>query len=295
MKTLTIRKHFGRLGNNMVYVICGIDFCIENNIDQIVFSDPMPGNTHQIGLLINDNKITISDDNSGGVDDISKWGHSFYTGTVPFYKRKEIVQKYILPKLRFSPVVLGNNDLVIHLRGGDIFCRPHFAYVQPPLSFYEQVITSRDWDRIYLLSEDNRNYCYDVLRLKYNCISCLDNKERHGGNLWGFSDDLALMIGATNFVCSKSSLSPLIVQLSKTIKNVYLCDFFIDVPNNRQQPPNERFERGENEIWWSKDFIGRSTDFEYKGVNYYVYDYSDYITKFNKNDYFLTRERILNN
>ena len=181
------------------------------------------------------------------------------------------------------------------MRGGDIFYRTHYAYVQPPLSFYEKIINSRKWNKIFLVSEDNRNYCFDVLNKKYNCISCLDNKNRNGGYCWGFSHDLSLMIGATNFVASKSSLSPLIIQLSKTIKNVYLCDFYIDNPGKRKQPKEEHFEKGENQIWWSNDFCDRKTDFEYHGINFLIHDYSDYILKFNKKNFSLTKDKMLNN
>lgn len=286
MNTLTITRHFGRLGNNMIYIIEGIDYCLKNDIHSIIFCEPKKGNGHQINLLIDGEYIDLSSCESKQV--IKKkefWGHAFYRQKVPFYQRKQIVQQYIVPNLKIIPQNIDENALVIHLRGGDIFCRSHVAYIQPPISFYEKIINSKIWSKIYLMSEDNKNPCFSILKKKYNSISCLDNKNRHGGNRWGFVDDLSLMLGATNFVASKSSLSPLIIQLSKTIKNVYLANYFIDNSSTRKS----NYERGENMKWWSNDLANRTGDFEYHNLNFHVLDYTEYINLFNKSNYDLSK------
>lgn len=288
MYTLTITKHMGRLGNNMVYIINAIDYCLKNNIHHLIFSKSLPSNKHYINLLIDGEYIDLSSCESKElIKNENHWGHYFYREFVPFYKRKEIVQQYIIPNLKIKPQIIDENALVIHLRGGDIFTRHHYAYIQPPLSFYEKIITSKTWSKIYLMSEDNRNPCFDILKKKYNCISCLDNKNRHGGNMWGFLDDLSLMIGATNFVASKSSLSPLIIQLSKTIKNIYLANYFIDNSSTRKSD----YEKGENEIWWSRDLLNRTGEFEYHNMNFHVLDYTEYINLFNKSNYDLSKPK----
>ena len=287
MSTLTITKHMGRLGNNMTYIINAIDYCIENNINRLIFNKPIHSNNHHINILIHGDSIDINIDekrkNSKKKNE-SQWGHYFYRDNVPFFKRKEIALKYIVPKLKITPQKINNNALVIHIRGGDIFSRGHYAYIQPPISFYEKIINSKKWEKIYLISEDNKNPCLEILKNKYNCISSLDNKERNGKNNWGFNEDLSIMLGATNFVASKSSLSPLIIQLSKTIKNIYLADYFIDEPRDRES----NYEKGENQIWWSSDLSGKNGNFEYHNLNFFVSDYKKYIKLFDKTNFDLS-------
>ena len=292
MRTLTITRHFGRLGNNMNYITQAIDYCLKHNINKLVFNKPVPGQNHQIGLLIKGIDIIINEGNdSNEYVNENHWGHYFYKSTLSFIERKELIQKFIVPNLLIIPKNINQNDLVIHLRGGDIFSRGHYAYIQPPISFYKKIIEKQNWNNIYLVSEDNKNPCFDILKETYNCISCLDNDNRHGGNYWGFSDDISLMLGSTHFVASKSSLSPLIIQLSKTIKNVYLCDFFIDEPSKRNQSKSQEFEKNENQIWWSNDFKNKKKDFKYNDIKIFVYDYSDYIIKFNKNNFDLSKQK----
>lgn len=283
---LTITKHMGRLGNNMVYIINAIDYCLKNNIERLYFNEPIPSENHQIKLLLNNCFIDLSHNISNNqTKNVDFWGHYFYRELVPFYIRKQLAQKYIVPIMKIKPQTIDENALVIHIRGGDIFSRHHYAYVQPPLSFYEKIINSKKWSKIYLISEDNRNPCFDILKKKYNCISSLDNKNRHGGNLWGFEEDLSLMIGATNFVASKSSLSPLIIQLSKTIKNVFLANYFIDNHSKRKN----NFEKNENAIWWSSDLVNKEGQFEYYNLIFNVIDCTNFINLFNKDNHDLSK------
>ena len=155
---------------------------------------------------------------------LSHWGHFFYKRENPFFRRKQIAQDYIIPRLKFQPITIDKDALVIHLRGGDIFDRGHYAYVQPPLSFYVNIIESKNWSKIYLISEDKKNKCFDVLIINYDCITLFDNKNENRSQ--DFQKDLQIMIGCCNFVASKSSLSPLIIQLF-TIKNVYLTSEYL--------------------------------------------------------------------
>ncbi len=294
MKSITITKHTGRLGNNMIYIINGIDYCIKNNINRLIFNKPIPSNNHHINILLDGEYINIKNSNNDTSDNNTSnenhWGHYFYREHVPFYRRKEIVEKYILPNLKIKPRKIDSNALVIHLRGGDIFSRGHYAYIQPPLSFYEKIINSKQWSKIYLISEDNRNPCFNILKKKYNCISCLDANNRNGGNLWGFNEDLSIMIGATNFVASKSSLSPLIIQLSKTIKNVYIGHYFIDSPANR----NSNYEKGENQIWWSNDLKNKLGILNYHNIIFNVIECKKFIQLFNKTNFDLSKKENKN-
>lgn len=54
---------------------------------------------------------------------------------------------------------LPEDDLVIHIRSGDIFelSRPNRNYGQPPLAFYKEAIASRTWALIHLVFENRSN------------------------------------------------------------------------------------------------------------------------------------------
>ena len=123
--------------------------------------------------------------------------------------------------------------------------------------------------RKYIISEDKKNPCFDVLINNYDCITLFDNKNENRSQ--DFQKDLQIMIGCCNFVASKSSLSPLIIQLSSTIKNVYLTSEYLTT------------NLGENQIWWSNDLQNKSESFEYHDLKFHVQNYSKYFNQFHNN------------
>jgi hypothetical protein len=59
---------------------------------------------------------------------------------------------------------LSDNDVVIHIRSGDIFCTDiHPLFWQPPLSFYVNLINTHKFDNIHLVSENKLNPCVGKL------------------------------------------------------------------------------------------------------------------------------------
>lgn len=51
-----------------------------------------------------------------------------------------------------------DRELTIHVRGGDVFSHnPEEMYGQPPWAFYLRVLESQPWERVTLVSEDDRN------------------------------------------------------------------------------------------------------------------------------------------
>jgi hypothetical protein len=74
----------------------------------------------------------------------------------PFASNPEVFALY---GIELSHEPLGENDLVIHLRSGDVFKsgNPHPSYGQPPLAFYKKVVQHRDWRKVVLVYEDEAN------------------------------------------------------------------------------------------------------------------------------------------
>ncbi len=109
------------------------------------------------------------------------------------------------------------------------------------------------------------------MKEKYtNVITFIDkNKKRDGGNGFGFKDDLSYLISSKNYVPCQSSLCPLIIQLSKTIKNVYIPSYMLKTEGHHAIR--------EHKTWWSKSLTEFNTDFIYHNIHFHIFDYDEYI------------------
>jgi hypothetical protein len=108
---------------------------------------------------------------------------------------------------------LGNNDLVIHIRSGDIFKKnPHKKYLTPPLSYYTNIIEKNSYDNIYLISEDKLNPCINRLLELFPKIIF---------NLQSLKKDIKIILGANNLVMSYGTFIPQLLNFSSNIKNIY--------------------------------------------------------------------------
>jgi hypothetical protein len=83
--------------------------------------------------------------------------------------RAEIVRSFIRPFLNLSSAFPPPeaDELVVHIRSGDIFCEtPHPGYIQPPLSYYvlvtERLMARGDVSRVCIVFEDRKNPCIDA-------------------------------------------------------------------------------------------------------------------------------------
>ena len=92
-----------------------------------------------------------------------------------------------------------------------------------------------------------------MLKQKYdNIVTFVSDKNRHGGNGFGFQHDLGYLVGCVNYVPCQSSLCPLIIQLSKSIKNVYMPSYMLKTTGHhaiREHP-----------IWWSQTLTNKKCD-----------------------------------
>lgn len=113
---------------------------------------------------------------------------------------------------------LGIDDLVIHIRSGDLFCEGwvHPNYVTPPLSYYKNIINANKYDNIYLIAEDRLNPCINKLLELYPKIKF---------KIQSLKDDITLILRATNIVTSYGTFIPGILRFSDNIKNIYSPDY----------------------------------------------------------------------
>ena len=113
-------------------------------------------------------------------------------------------------------VKVEQDDLYIHIRGGDIFlpsCSK--VYAQPPLCFYEKIINQTKFKNIYIISMDNLNVVINPLKGKYKNIILNKNN---------FEYDISLLVHAYNIVLAISSFSYSAIKLNDNLKNIYEYD-----------------------------------------------------------------------
>ena len=122
--------------------------------------------------------------------------------------KNEIVNN--LPKVNVN-----KNDLIIHIRSGDIFQHKgetDYApdYSQPPLCFYQKILEQFKFSDIYIIAEDNTfNPVIEELRKKYPKIKYNQNS---------LEIDLSYLIYGYNIVGSISSFLISSIKLNDNIK-----------------------------------------------------------------------------
>lgn len=115
----------------------------------------------------------------------------------------------------------GDDHLVIHLRGGDVFSPKKVpgSYGQPPLAFYESILSLKTWHRVTIVHEDQSNPVLGGLSrvLSERGIEMT----RTSGKL---VDDVAVLLSAQHFVLSSGTFGRAIVDLSPHVKSAYVFD-----------------------------------------------------------------------
>ena len=151
---------------------------------------------------------------------------------VTFDKRSIYFQRIIKPEIRIAlfkneikknlPKIKTNQtDLFIHLRSGDIFkYRPNinFNYAQPPLCFYQSIITTFNFTKIitiYIISQDKENPIIDILIEKFPNIIFNKNK---------LEKDVSILVNAYNIVGSISSFFTTLIIINDNLENIWEFD-----------------------------------------------------------------------
>ena len=214
---LIIKSWSGRTGNNILQIIRAIHYAIINRHNSIHF---------QQHPLLTSNTITLEN-----IENINKsqskdtfFSLKKYNIIDPEpYIMKEYFQKYIKPIFKIQ--IETNNDvddndlheniIYIHFRGGDIFSsNPHKAYVQPPLSYYKNII--KKYDSIKLVCEDKKNPCVNEL-LKQENVEYMSNI---------LEKDLSNLSNVSNLVIGFGTFGFLLYLMNPFLKNLYIPDFF---------------------------------------------------------------------
>lgn len=213
---LIFKKWCGRLGNNIIQLSNIIDIAIKNehnitfNVKEHKFFD--------ISVIKNyfdkyNNKDIYSShffkEKRRGKRRRRKLPRNTFTENAE--ERNNILQKAFLLKGNHT---LNENDLVIHIRSGDIFRkrRPHRKYMPPPLSYYIKEINKYNYEKIYIVCEDRVNPVVNkLLELYENAIHNINSLE----------EDIKIILGAKNIIYSIGTFIPSLMLLSNNIKFIH--------------------------------------------------------------------------
>jgi len=213
---LIIEVWVGRTGNNILQLIRAIHYANLYNYNLIQFKPHSLLNSNIIRLenIKNNNKLPISD---------TFFSLKKYNIIDPEpYLMKEYFQKYINPIFKIqlknnNTVIKNDKSIYIHFRGGDIFSsNPHKAYVQPPLSYYKNIIN--DYDIIKLVCEDKKNPCINEL-LKQENVEYISNT---------LEKDLSILSNVSNVIIGFGTFGFLLYLMNSHLQNLYIPDFFVN-------------------------------------------------------------------
>ena len=215
---LNIQSWSGRAGNNILQIIRAIHYAIINSHNSIKFQQHSLLTSNIINL---ENIENIENINKSQIND-TFFSLKKYNITDPDpYIMKEYFQKYVKPIFKIQTEnnndVENDNNIHIHFRGGDIFSsNPHKAYVQPPLSYYKNIIN--DYNITILVCEDKKNPCINEL-LKQKNVEYISNT---------LEKDLSILSNVSNLVIGFGTFGFLLYLMNPNLKNLYIPDFFVN-------------------------------------------------------------------
>ena len=211
-------KWYGRLGNNIIQLVNILHIALYYKYHIKLLKHSLINTAYIVDYI---NKTIYKNINSAIVTDSFNF---FYRDKIKninleaFDKNKDIVYNIlknalIIKSNDVNP--LSENDIVIHIRSGDIFSsRPHPMYIPPPLSFYQKIIDNNNFTNIIIICEDKINPVVNkLLELYPNSIY---NKNT-------LIEDIKIILSAKQIICSVGTFIPALCLLSNNIKIIYNC------------------------------------------------------------------------
>tara|TARA_Y100000590_G_scaffold463197_1_gene629335 strand:- start:343 stop:1074 length:732 start_codon:yes stop_codon:yes gene_type:complete len=207
---IILKEWYGRLGNNIIQLsnIIHIAIAFKHNIKinrQHRFFD-----VSLIEKYFNkySNSEIITDNNNFYYNIKLSFSNAIFKQNIE-EKNKILQNAFLINNINKLP----ENDLVIHIRSGDIFnTHSHPKYVPPPLSYYTKEIDKYFYKKIHIISEDTKNPVVNELRKLYkNAVYEKNTLEK----------DIRIILGATNIIYSVGTFIPSLMWLSNNNKYLY--------------------------------------------------------------------------
>lgn len=214
---LRITKWSGRLGNNLMQLRNCILVALYYNYN-ITFPKH---------LFLTDNKVIINKDTEKKFYVDQEGSNFFYSRKIKKFdkecfvsnieKMREIMENLFTIDYKNLP----KTDLVIHIRGGDIFSNnAHPSYIPPPLDFYKKIINKDKYENIIIVSDDNKNPCIKELIKLYPIIEF---------KLQRLEEDIKMILSAKNLVSSVGTFIPSLLFVTRNTETLYYPSYSIQV------------------------------------------------------------------
>lgn len=214
MKTLVISYWYGRLGNNINQVKNALHIALYGN-----YNINMPSHPYFKCRELN---VSQNIENAPIEYIYGNECYEFYSDNLVTFVNKEcfsmnyekvreiLMNLFVIDYKTLEP--LGQDELVIHIRSGDIVSHEiHPEYIIPPLSYYTKYIESSQYKKIYIMAEDMHNTCIEVLKNKYNHINF---------ELRCLTEDISLVLRARNIMMTIGSFVPALLWVTNNTKNI---------------------------------------------------------------------------
>jgi hypothetical protein len=226
MKILKILGPFGRLGNIIFQILNVLFIAIHYNYDIELFNNEWFITNY---IKINTNDIDNNEDNiyitnspynffyRNLIKDIDQ---NIFDINIPYVKER--IRNIF--KINYNDLKpLHEDNLVIHIRSGDIFINNiHPLYINPPFSYYKNIIEKKSYNKIYIVSEDKNNPVINKLIETY--------KEKIIFNLNSLEDDIKLIMSASDIIMSIGTFIPSILLFTDYTKNFFVPSHMLDNP-----------------------------------------------------------------
>lgn len=220
---IKITKWSGRLSNNLRQ--------INNALHIALFYDyklSIPKHSFINHKVINDYNKTVKTTDKNIISDVFFYNKKYEKCFDDKYiiKVKEILKQMFIIKVDANKST--TNDLLIYIRSGNIFygydkkiLDVHKLYVQPPLSYYLNIIDSEKWDNIKLIAEDTLNPVINELLKLHPEIEF---------KIQSLEEDVKEILSAKTVVSAFGTFIIELLALSNNIKKIFnpiLFDFNI--------------------------------------------------------------------
>lgn len=202
--SVSITNWFGRLGNNIIQLTSALSYCEKNSSDLKIPQHSVFTKT----------KINLNGQNNTSYSDV------FWTYYESDDERRRLGRKYILPIINPKKIDLSPDDLVIHLRGGDIFIgNPPKNYVQAPTSYIKKIIELQNPKKIIVVYEDNTNPNLNFLIQNYDNVTLVN--DLFEGISYILSTKTMVITGVGTFARS-------LMMCSDNVEKIYVPSFLVN-------------------------------------------------------------------
>ena len=218
---ITSPMHFG---NNMIIVNNIIYYCELFGIKNIYFDSRY--NWYIKNNIISDKfKISIISNTNINCSDINtvcfllKNRSLFYFLYYPSFIKPQI-RIHILKneiKKNLPNVKIDQNDLIIHIRSGNIFRSLHSYYSQPPLCFYKNILNNFEFKNIIIIAIDKKNPVINHLLEEFPNIIYKKNS---------IIIAISYLTNAYNLVGSISSFAMTAIKFNDNLKKYWDYDIY---------------------------------------------------------------------